>query len=87
MKFLRRKLQSWFIDNPASVNETYWQHCRTALGFNGTLFRRFDRMLGAPTHPRPVRDDRQPSRRQAASTNVRVRGAVDSWAPRQRESL
>jgi hypothetical protein len=39
MKFLQRKLRCWFIDHPASVNETYWQHCRTALGFSGSLFR------------------------------------------------
>jgi hypothetical protein len=39
MKLLREKFRSWFIDHPASVHETYWQHCRTALGFSGTLLR------------------------------------------------
>jgi hypothetical protein len=39
MQFLQRKLRCWFTDHPASVNETYWQHCRTALGFSGALLR------------------------------------------------
>jgi hypothetical protein len=39
MQFLQRNLRCWFTDHPASVNETYWQHCRTALGFSGALLR------------------------------------------------
>jgi hypothetical protein len=39
MQFLQSKLRRWFTDHPASVNETYWQHCRTALGFSGVLLR------------------------------------------------
>jgi hypothetical protein len=39
MQFLQSKLRRWFTDHPASVNETYWQHCRTALGFSGALLR------------------------------------------------
>lgn len=27
-----------FVDHPASVNETYWQHARFAFGFSVTLF-------------------------------------------------
>jgi len=27
-----------FVDHPASVNETYWQHARFAFGFSATLF-------------------------------------------------
>lgn len=27
-----------FVDHPASVNETYWEHARFAFGFSVTLF-------------------------------------------------
>ncbi|MDB6085341.1 MAG: capsule biosynthesis protein [Gammaproteobacteria bacterium] len=39
MKFLRKKVKRWFIDHPASVNESYWQHCLAALGFSAALLR------------------------------------------------
>ncbi len=30
--------QRVFLDHPASVDETYFEHMRFALGFSGTLF-------------------------------------------------
>ena len=27
-----------FVDHPASVDETYWEHARFAIGFSVTLF-------------------------------------------------
>lgn len=34
----RRSFWRGFIDHPASVNETYFEHMRFAFGFAGTLF-------------------------------------------------
>lgn len=39
MTSLRRIFRKWFLDHPASVNETYWEHFRMALGFGRTLLR------------------------------------------------
>jgi Family of unknown function (DUF6356) len=39
MTFFRKSFCRWFLDHPASVNETYWEHFRIALGFSGALFR------------------------------------------------
>lgn len=39
MTFLRKNFRRWFLDHPASVNETYREHFRIAFGFGGTLLR------------------------------------------------
>jgi Family of unknown function (DUF6356) len=39
MTFLRKSFCRWFLDHPASLNETYWEHLRIAFGFGGALFR------------------------------------------------
>ena len=34
----RARIAAIFVEHPASVDETYWQHFRVALGFSGVLF-------------------------------------------------
>lgn len=34
----RARVAAIFVDHPASVGESYWQHFRFALGFSGVLF-------------------------------------------------
>lgn len=34
----RRSIAALFLDHPSSVDETYFQHMRFALGFAGNLF-------------------------------------------------
>jgi len=39
MRKFKSVLQKCFIAHPESVGETYWEHCRVALGFSMRLFR------------------------------------------------